>query len=160
MEYHKIQSLYKRDEETKRFLLGQYSKPELEYLKNNLWEAQEKVDGTNIRIILNNDNLTYGGKTDNAQIPALLINKLNEIFTLEKLQECFHLKDEENTEVILFGEGYGCFHPHTSILLENGESKYISEIVNKKLNVNILTYNFKQNKIELSPAINYFKYPK
>jgi len=46
-EYHKIHTVYKRDSETKfkTLLEGQYSLPEFEYLKNNLWVCTEKVDG-------------------------------------------------------------------------------------------------------------------
>ncbi len=51
-EYHKIQSIYLRDPETKhkRFLIGQWTLPEFEYLADNEWSFTEKVDGTNIRI--------------------------------------------------------------------------------------------------------------
>ena len=46
-EYHKIQTVYLRDPETKfRILLeGQYATPELEYLAQNKWTWTEKVDG-------------------------------------------------------------------------------------------------------------------
>ena len=48
--YHKIQSVFKRDPATnhKRFLMGEYSLPEFEYLANNEWVATEKIDGTNV----------------------------------------------------------------------------------------------------------------
>ena len=41
-EYPKIQSIYKRDDKTHKFLEGQYSLPEFEYLKDNKWAATEK----------------------------------------------------------------------------------------------------------------------
>ena len=101
--YHKIQTIFKRDPETKfKTLLSEYSIPEFEYLKNNEWVFTEKVDGTNIRIIFDG-NISFGGKTDRAQIPSELVNNLNEKF-LPKIEifESFG-----STEICLYGEGYG-----------------------------------------------------
>ena len=104
--YHKIQTVFKRDPETKfkTLLENDYSLPEFEYLKNNEWIFTEKVDGTNIRIMFQDGKITFGGKTDQAQIPNQLINKLNEkiLPQLNKFIEIFN-----NAEVCLYGEGYG-----------------------------------------------------
>lgn len=103
-EYHKIQTIYKRDIATnnKTLLEGKYSLPEFEYLRKNTWVFTEKVDGTNIRIKKEGNNLSYGGKTDNAQIPTKLLDALNSMFSFEKLKEVF-----KDTDVCLYGEGYG-----------------------------------------------------
>ncbi|GAF85961.1 unnamed protein product, partial [marine sediment metagenome] len=45
----------------------------------------------------------FGGKTDNTQIPTILISALQDTFTNEKMKECF--PDSDN--VCLYGEGYG-----------------------------------------------------
>ncbi len=81
-EYHKIQTVFKRNPETKfkTLLEGEYSLPELEYLKDNIWVFTEKVDGTNIRIMYDGKTIVFGGKTDNAQIPSFLITALQEMF--------------------------------------------------------------------------------
>ena len=104
-EYHKIQSIFKRDmsSKNKNLLDGQYTLPEFVYLKNNVWVFTEKVDGTNIRVEFKDNKITFGGRTDNAQIPASLVTRLNDIFNplLNKFQEIFH------DGVILYGEGYG-----------------------------------------------------
>lgn len=106
-EYHKIQTVYKRDPETKfkTLLEGQYSLPEFEYLKDNTWVFTEKVDGTNIRVMIDGEKITFGGKTDNAQIPSFLITYLNNKFMTigqrEKIKETF------DCPVCLYGEGYG-----------------------------------------------------
>lgn len=104
-EYHKIQTVFKRDMATKHktLLEGQWVLPEFEYLANNLWTFTEKVDGTNIRVILQNGAVTFGGKTDAAQIPAQLVTRLNERFLplAEKMQEMF------GCDACLYGEGYG-----------------------------------------------------
>lgn len=106
IQYHKIQTVFKRDRETKfkTLLNGQYSLPEFEYLKNTEWHFTEKIDGTNIRVIFDKDEITFGGKTDNAQIPAPLINALNKLFLpqLELFKEIF-----KDASICLYGEGYG-----------------------------------------------------
>lgn len=105
MEYHKIQTIFKRDEKTKRIVEGNFSLPEFEYLYECPWEFTEKVDGTNIRIIWDGENVTFGGRTDSAQIPANLIGRLQELFmtTPKKLL----LKEVFPGGAILYGEGYG-----------------------------------------------------
>lgn len=129
-EYHKIETLYERDDKTHRL------KPEL-ILKNPVygiiktWQFTEKVDGTNIRCIWRPlacpsghpvaasdkfcsgcgveltdktrlNRLTFGGKTDNASIPADLVNWLHENVTADKMVAVF-----PDTDAVLYGEGYG-----------------------------------------------------
>lgn len=100
-EYHKIETLYERDEQTFKL------KPEMT-LKNSVygaiktWQWTEKIDGTNIRAIWKGGILTFGGKTDNAQIHADLVRWLYENIKAEKLAEIF-----PNSDVVLYGEGYG-----------------------------------------------------
>jgi len=102
-EYHKIQSIFKRDEKTHKFIDGNYSIPEFEYLQNNQWEMTEKIDGTNIRIgWIPEVGINIGGRTDNAQIPPFLQTRLHEMFSPLLMQSVF-----PETSVILFGEGYG-----------------------------------------------------
>jgi hypothetical protein len=105
-EYHKIKTVFKRNLESKKkeLLIGQWSLPEFELLKDLEWTWTEKVDGTNIRVMFDGNNVTYGGKTDNAQIPSKLITHLREAFTIHKLQSVFGV---EPTQVCLYGEGYG-----------------------------------------------------
>ena len=81
-EYHKIQTVFKRDMENKgkTLLIGQWTLPEFEYLAGNQWVYTEKVDGTNIRIMFDGDKVSFGGKTDNAAIPAKLVERLRERF--------------------------------------------------------------------------------
>jgi ATP-dependent RNA circularization protein (DNA/RNA ligase family) len=104
-EYHKIQTVYFRDPENnhKTLLEGNWAKPEFELLKDIDWIGTEKIDGTNIRIMCDGKNVRFGGKTDNAQIPSILIEVLQDTFTNELMKECF--PDADN--VCLYGEGYG-----------------------------------------------------
>ena len=102
-EYHKINTVFKRDRITNRIVEGDYSCPEFEYLSGNMWSWSEKVDGTNIRVMLKDGAVTFGGKTDSAQIPAQLVTRLNERFLplATKMQEVF------GCDACLYGEGYG-----------------------------------------------------
>ncbi len=109
-EYHKIQSMYKRDiANNGKMLFGQWSLPEFEYLAGNQWRFSEKIDGTNIRVMFDGTKITYGGKTDNAQIHGHLIARLQEMFDdkLTLFKETFEAKENEETRVCFYGEGYG-----------------------------------------------------
>lgn len=105
-EYHKIQSIYKRDMTSKRKTLieGDWTLPEFEYLALNTWTFTEKIDGTNIRVIFKDGGITFGGRTEDAQIPAQLVGRLNERFLplAAKLGEVF-----ADGSAVLYGEGYG-----------------------------------------------------
>jgi len=102
--YHKIQSVFKRDPETKfkTFLEGEWARSEFEYLKDLQWYFTEKVDGTNIRVIWDMEKVIFKGKTDNAQIPARLIEKLQELFPVSKFKTLYL-----DIPMCLYGEGYG-----------------------------------------------------
>ena len=103
--YHKIQTVFKRDQDNrfKPVLEGEYSLPEFEYLARNKWTFTEKVDGTNIRVMYRNGLITFGGKTDNASIPAPLANSLVGTFgpLTDKFNELF------DSDTCLYGEGFG-----------------------------------------------------
>lgn len=107
--YHKIQTVFKRDPETnhKTLLEGDYSLPEFGYLSKNDWVFTEKVDGTNIRVKFNGVEIAFAGKSDNASIPARLVNALNDQFLplMDAFQSKFGIAP--GTEVCLYGEGYG-----------------------------------------------------
>ncbi|MEE9592664.1 MAG: RNA ligase family protein, partial [Thermoplasmata archaeon] len=122
--YFKIPTVFKRDPATKHrtLLLGEYALLEFEYLKDNTWTFTEKVDGTNIRVMVGGDgNVEFGGKTDNAHLPARLVKRLGEMFfpLRERLAEQF--PDGGG----LYGEGYGAgiqkgggnYHPTQEFVL-------------------------------------------
>lgn len=105
-EYHKIDTVFKRDIATKfkTLLMGDYSQEAFGYLANNEWVFTEKVDGTNIRVMIGADRkITFGGKTDNASIPAFLVSRLEVRFfpQIDRLAEIFPEGG------CLYGEGYG-----------------------------------------------------
>jgi hypothetical protein len=136
VEYPKIHSLWKRQgwflEDGKKnhpdyqngrqsFIVGDYACPEFAAIKQ--WLVQEKIDGTNIRVIYNQiprisdhwhdqvkklgyiPNVEFMGRTDNSDMPRKLLNHLKDTFTTDKMAEVF--PDTTTASVILFGEGYG-----------------------------------------------------
>lgn len=119
MLYPKLHSLYKREgfdfletgikPKHGKLLVGEYTCPEFEAIQK--WTVTEKVDGTNVRIIFDRTDkregsvhhVTYGGRTDNAQMPTFLLRHLQDSFTFQKMEEVF----KESNYTVLFGEGYG-----------------------------------------------------
>jgi hypothetical protein len=99
-EYHKIETLYERDPKTFKVHTGELKNRTYSLLK--MWHWTEKVDGTNIRCTWREGKLTFGGRTDNAQIQADLVTWLYENVTAEKLQTVF-----QDVEAVVYGEGYG-----------------------------------------------------
>ena len=67
-----------------------------------LRSGNQKIDGTNIRVMWQDGKLKLGGRTDNANIPADLVQLLYEAIDVRKLRDTFG-----DTPVIIYGEGYG-----------------------------------------------------
>ncbi len=103
-QYHKIENIYSRDTTTNKLQIGTFRMPEVELLKDVQWIATEKVDGTNVRVMWNGKEITFNGKTDNAQLHKDLITRLQEIF----LPQTFLFAEKfGEKQVCLYGEGYG-----------------------------------------------------
>lgn len=107
MLYHKIQSVWKRDCKTGAFL-DEFTCPEFEYLAPALWTCSEKIDGTNMRVIFDppgtlhvKAGVKFGGRTERAQIPTGLLERMQQLFPFEKLASKF------TGSTILYGEGIG-----------------------------------------------------
>lgn len=104
VEYHKIETLFERDA---KFIVdpSKLKKPVLGTI--SVWDVTEKIDGTNIRVLLSADgSVKFGGRTDAAQMHAGLLQKLIETFTPEKMRTVFWI-DGQPVSAILYGEGYG-----------------------------------------------------
>lgn len=108
MEYHKIQTVWKRgpDNHHKTLLNGAWAKPEFDYLQNNMWDFTEKVDGTNMRAIWNGESVVIGGKTDRAQIPSKMVTVMVNLFDTTPARATFK-ELFQGSAVTLYGEGYG-----------------------------------------------------
>lgn len=105
IEYPKIQSVFNRDltARNKKFLVGDFARPEFELLKDCEWIWTEKIDGTNIRIGWDGTEVTICGRTNEAQIHTSLYKKLQDLFKSEKMLNVFGDKGG----LTLFGEGFG-----------------------------------------------------
>ncbi len=105
-EYQKIPGPYLRHTEPgpdrNKLIEGAWSSPALEATAGLKWLWTEKVDGTNIRIHWDGHKVTYGGRTDNAQIPARLLPVLDALVPEELFEQKFG-----ETAATLYGEGYG-----------------------------------------------------
>lgn len=103
-EYHKIDTLFERDE---RFVVDPTKLKKSVLATISEWDVTEKIDGTNIRIMLSKDGeVSIGGRTNNAQLPGDLLMNLVRMFPEKKMTDVLWC-DGLPTEVILFGEGYG-----------------------------------------------------
>lgn len=108
--YDKINGLFKRDERGK-FIPGEFAQDEFEFLFDNPWTWTEKVDGTNIRLgwepgISDASTVAYiAGRSDNAQIPPFLLQKLVELH--QDIRPSMDEKFAGAAWVTLYGEGYG-----------------------------------------------------
>lgn len=117
--YPKIQTIFKRDPENnfKTLLMEEYSRPEFKYLKDNPWDFTEKVDGMNIRVIYDSNplasNVSFRGRTDKAQLPMDLVERLQELLQIDKFTKLWPPADslkehkEEEGSLCLYGEGFG-----------------------------------------------------
>jgi len=157
--YHKIDSIYKRDDRG-NFVLGEYSRPEFEYLAGNLWEWTEKIDGTNIRVSYFGDeldntqrNIGFAGRTDNAQIPANLFAKLMDLFFEKDVSypgsKWFDKFGRD--DVTLYGEGYGA-------KIQKGGGDYIPDGVGFIL-FDVKIGNFWLNRESVEDIAKYFGVP-
>lgn len=103
--YQKIPGPFKRDP-LSNTLTNEWSNAELGYLAEAEWIFTEKVDGTNVRVIWDGYRVTFGGRTDNAQLPMPLYTWLNEKFGGPDKEQLFEQKFGA-TPAVLYGEGYG-----------------------------------------------------
>ncbi len=101
--YPKIDTLYARDPATFRVNPAQLRRPEFGLI--NRWRVVEKIDGMNIRVGWKDGRVTFGGRSDRADIPQRLFFHLVATFREDNLVSCFDLQPGQ--EVVLFGEGYG-----------------------------------------------------
>lgn len=108
--YPSIETVYTRDKATNILNFG-----EMRCIENtciNTWTISEKIDGTNIRVIVTKGGIEIRGRTDNATLNQGLIEAILAIFpSHERLLEYFtayrgqELPDEWS--ITLYGEGYG-----------------------------------------------------
>lgn len=113
--YPKIESVFNRDPETHRLIWGDWRLPEFEYLQDCEWVGTEKIHGTGLRIMWDTETLEFRGRTDKAQTPTFLQDKLHELFHPEMFAKSF-----SHSSVCLYGEGFGA-------RIQKGGGNYIAD---------------------------------
>lgn len=103
-EYHKIPGPFKRDEDDPSWvIMWDWRTPELQALADvPIWYLTEKIDGTNVRVVWDGNRIEFRGKTNKANLPPRLVDRLNELFIEEMFEQVFN-----ETPVTLYGEGFG-----------------------------------------------------
>lgn len=108
--YQKINTIFLRDANNVIMPYEPFVEPEFEYLRGLKWRAEEKIDGTNMRIEVTKEevldytmdpsvlkgvkfNIRIAGKTDNAEIPKNLLKHMQEKYTNEKILGALGLKE-------------------------------------------------------------------
>lgn len=130
--YQKINTIFQRD--TRGVIMpDRFSEQDFEYLRGLKWYAEEKIDGTNMRIEvkaekwLNENGITFSvrfaGKTDNAEIPKELKEYMEAHYPEDVVLAALGLKsfiprnefdahgwndiDDVPDMYTIYGEGYG-----------------------------------------------------
>jgi hypothetical protein len=106
-EYPKTETLFNRDPKT--FIVDESKMRLPEFGNVIMFRVTEKIDGTNLRVGWDGKEVSFGGRTDKADMPKNLKEYLEKTFTKEKMAEIF---DSEKGDVVLFGEGYGATIQH------------------------------------------------
>ena len=128
-EYEKIETIFERDEKTKKLNESIYRNETVKFLKDIDWEFTEKIDGTNIRVVWDGHKVSYYGRTDKAQIPSQLMNRLIELFGGDVNEEMFEQKFG-NKNVMLIGEGYGAKIQNGSSYREDNDFILFDVLIN------------------------------
>lgn len=103
-EYGKIDTLFERDPST--FVVDELRLKQPVLATINQWGITEKIDGTNVRVMLSvGGEVSFGGRTNAAMLPADLIQYLIRTFAVDTLTQTLWL--DAPTSVVLYGEGYG-----------------------------------------------------
>lgn len=110
--YPKIYAPFERDRETRLLDTYRWRVQELDMLQDVEWVFQEKIDGTNIRVMWSKtepDTVRYAGRTDRAVLQPGLHERLEELFPPEVFYNAWTEKLEEpgDFDICLYGEGYG-----------------------------------------------------
>ena len=109
--YPKIETLWNRDDSTFKVKPQEFRWPE--FALPTAWHVTEKIDGTNVRILLQSipsvdselpsSAVSYRGRTDATQMPVVLFEALQQMLPAPKVAAAF----DPDTNVVLFGEAYG-----------------------------------------------------
>lgn len=97
--YESIKNVYKRDPDTHEIVMGEFSTPEFAYLRNCQWAFTEKIQGTNVQVILDGP-AEFRSRSGKANLPKRLLSSLRDMFDAELILE-------QTEGLCLYGEGAG-----------------------------------------------------
>lgn len=111
-EYPKTENLLARDEDTHKLILGEFRDRAFEQVGQ--WHVTEKIDGTNIRLVLTrNENLwdyDVRGRSDAANLPKNFVAEAVPDIRTSTMCHALAAIDPEgycDLGMIVYGEGYG-----------------------------------------------------
>jgi hypothetical protein len=127
--YQKINTLYRRDEKNVIMPNEPFTEAEFEYLRSVKWRAEEKIDGTNMRLEVTKELIPEGvnfktriiGKTDDAKTPSVLMNYLMTNYTEDKILGSLGLKTFVPIEE-WESRKWGTLDPETKVFTPSGDS--------------------------------------
>lgn len=109
IEYPKTDNLFARDADTHKLTTDVYKFQEFNQIGR--WLITEKIDGTNVRIILDERRvIDVRGRSDRATLPSKFIEEALRPLTAKKMQDALDTITGGQLNGIvmtLFGEGYG-----------------------------------------------------
>lgn len=107
--YHSIETVFTRNKETNVLDFGTIRNSVNDFIPE--WTISEKIDGTNIRVVVTLAGVSIKGRTDNANINPDLIKAVEAHFDHARLLAYFtEYRGKELPEawsVTFYGEGYG-----------------------------------------------------
>lgn len=170
MEYCKINTLFKRDSNN-IIIPSQYTCDEFEYLKDCKFECTEKIDGTNMRVeltpVINEKSgeledavMEFRGRTDRAEIPSHLLQKMESLFDKDNLSEYFY-KYKTPCPITIYGEGYGVKIQKGGNYIKDGVNFILFDIRvgNWWLKRDTLEQIARDLKLDIVPVIGYMTIP-
>jgi hypothetical protein len=106
--YPSIPNVFQRNAETFKLKLGEWSSPALAFAANGLWEATEKVDGMNVRVVFTGESTPpcVFGRTDKAHLTPAIVAAVQKQFNVYRLLDKFPNASYE-APVVFYGEAYG-----------------------------------------------------
>lgn len=101
--YGETLTVFKRQERSPIVDRGNWSSDVFEYLAGNRWIFQEKIDGTNMRIIVDDQGVCdIRGRTDKTLLHPVLIKNMASMLPAPEF-----FVENQLTGLTIYGEGYG-----------------------------------------------------
>lgn len=98
---------------------------------------------------LDSDNSNFAGYMSTKDSLKVIVERAKQVVKEFHGKEIYPIK--------ISGEWCGCFHANTPILLSDGSTEKIGVIVNKRLPVEVLSFNKEKGKLESKKVVDWFK---